>query len=347
MSAWLITGGAGFIGSNFVRLALEHAAAPLIVVDNLTYAGDLATIKDLLPRIQFVEGDICDAELIASLFQQHEFSRVIHFAAESHVDRSILGPGAFVHTNVAGTSTMLEAARQAWKSFEGRLFLHVSTDEVYGSLGPDDPPFNENSPYLPNSPYAASKAGADHLVWAWHKTYGLPAIITNCSNNYGPWQYPEKLIPLMILNALEGKPLPVYGDGRQIRDWIHVEDHCRGLMAVMEKGQLGETYVIGAVNEVANIDIVHQICSAVDESEGRVRGDTEKLIRNVEDRPGHDRRYALDSTKVSRKTGWKPIYDLHSSLPMLVDWYKNNQAWLKIVRAKGFSDYYERQYAQR
>src|SRR5579863_4240523 len=286
--AWLITGGAGFIGCNFVRLALP-TAPKLVVLDALTYAGNLSNLSGLLdsPKLTFVRGDICDADLVTRLFREHGITHVIHFAAESHVDRSILGSAPFVRTNVLGTHTLLEAARTAWgNTTQGRRFLHVSTDEVFGTLAPDDPPFRETAAHRPNSPYAASKAGADHLVRAWFHTYGLPTLTSNCSNNFGPWQFPEKLIPLMILNALEEKPLPVYGDGKQVRDWLHVQDHCEALLTVLERGVPGETYVVGGNNERTNLDIVQAICDAVDGQERRATGTTRKLIRHVTDRPG-------------------------------------------------------------
>lgn len=347
MSSWLVTGGAGFIGANFVRLALGVAEARIVVLDALTYAGDLATIADLSEHVEFVHGNICDAELVGDVMRRHEVTRVFNFAAESHVDRSILGPATCVRTNVEGTFTLLEAARVTWQGRSDCLFIHVSTDEVYGELGSGETPCNELSPYRPSSPYSATKAAADHLVRAWQRTYGLPTIITNCSNNYGPWQYPEKLIPLMILNALERKPLPVYGDGQQIRDWIHVEDHCRGILAAAERGRPGETYVISACDERMNLEIVQAVCEIVDEVDSRAAGETRTLIRHVVDRPGHDRRYALDSAKLRTETGWTPLHLLRSSLPDLVTWYRTHQDWLEIVRSKGFDDYYKRQYAQR
>lgn len=345
MTSWLVTGGAGFIGSNFLRQALKNKNTQIVVLDALTYAGEYTSISDIKDSVNFVHGDICDADLLSRLFKEHDFSHVVHFAAESHVDRSILGPEAFIKTNIEGTFHLLEAARKHWGNHMDKRFIHVSTDEVYGTLKPDEPPFTEKSLHKPNSPYAASKAAADHLVRAWGKTYGLPVIITNCSNNYGPWQYPEKLIPLMILNAIEQKPLPVYGDGLQVRDWIHVEDHCKGLLKVIEKGLLGETYVIGGNNERTNLEIVSKVCEAVDLTIGA--GHTTGLIRHVEDRPGHDRRYAMDSTKLNAETGWVPEKDFGESMTELVEWYQNNPAWVEIVRAKGFQDYYKEQYANR
>ena len=349
-STWLITGGAGFIGSNFVRHAAEHAQARLVVLDLLTYAGNLANIADLVEskRVLFVKGDIRDEALVAELFSTHDFERVVHFAAESHVDRSILGPEAFLKTNVEGTHVLLQAARAAWDGDgDGRLFLHVSTDEVYGSLEPDDPPFHEDSPYRPSSPYSASKAASDHLVRAWHRTYGLPALITNCSNNYGPYQFPEQLIPLMILNAVEGRDLPVYGDGRQRRDWLHVEDHVTALMAALERGRPGATYLVGGEDERPNIDIVRAVCRAVDENLGRAPGTSEKLIRHVKDRPGHDRRYAIAPLRMREELGWRPAHTLEESLPRVVAWYLANRAWSDAIRSGEYTKYYELQYGSR
>lgn len=350
MSAWLITGGAGFIGSSFVRLVLEKTEHPIVILDALTYAGNLANLSDVLdePRVTFVKGDICDVECVDRLFAEHTIDAVIHFAAESHVDRSILGPTAFLKTNIDGTYTMLDAARRAWDgAFEGRRFLHVSTDEVYGTLGPDDPPFTEETPYRPNSPYSASKASADHLARAWHHTYGLPVLISNCSNNYGPWQFPEKLIPLFTLNALENKPLPVYGDGMQIRDWLHVQDHCEALLTILEKGTLGETYVIGGDNEQPNLEIIRRICEAVDAQLQRAPGTTSQLITYVKDRPGHDRRYAIDATKLKTELGWTPRFSFDEALPEVVRWYIEHLDWASDIRSGEYLDFYEKQYGER
>lgn len=350
MSAWLITGGAGFIGSSFVRLVLEKTEHPIVILDALTYAGNLANLSDVLdePRVTFVKGDICDVECVDRLFVEHTIDAVIHFAAESHVDRSILGPTAFLKTNIDGTYTMLDAARRAWDgAFEGRRFLHVSTDEVYGTLGPDDPPFTEETPYRPNSPYSASKASADHLARAWHHTYGLPVLISNCSNNYGPWQFPEKLIPLFTLNALENKPLPVYGDGMQIRDWLHVQDHCEALLTILEKGTLGETYVIGGDNEQPNLEIIRRICEAVDAQLQRAPGTTSQLITYVKDRPGHDRRYAIDATKLKTELGWTPRFSFDEALPEVVRWYIEHLDWASDIRSGEYLDFYEKQYGER
>jgi dTDP-glucose 4,6-dehydratase len=345
----LITGGAGFIGSNFVRMAAEDAADTLVVLDALTYAGNIANISDLIDagRVQFHKGDICDVALLDRLFARHRFDCVVHFAAESHVDRSILGPQPFLRTNIEGTYVLIEATRRAWEGRAGRRFVHVSTDEVFGDLTLRDPPFTEATPYRPSSPYAASKAAADHLVRAWQRTYGLPAIITNSGNNYGPWQFPEKLVPLMILNAIEGRELPVYGDGRQVRDWLHVSDHCRAIMAVIERGEIGGTYLIGAESPRANLYVVQRICAAVDVALERASGTSEKLIRHVKDRPGHDRRYALDATSIRTRLGWQPRETFERSLPALVRWYLDHKDWTDAVRTGAYRQYFERQYAER
>lgn len=350
MGTWLITGGAGFIGSNFVRLLSAARPARLVVLDALTYAGNLASIADLIDTgaVSFVHGDIRDQAAVKEVFERHDIERVIHFAAESHVDRSILGPCAFIETNVTGTLNLIMAARDQWHGASGqRCFLHVSTDEVYGTLSPSDPPFHEGTAYAPNSPYAASKAAADHLVRAWHHTYGFPAIITNCSNNYGPWQFPEKLIPLMILNAIAGKDLPVYGDGLQIRDWLHVHDHCEALRAVLERGVAGETYCIGGNNQQANLHIVETICDLVDERLGRQRGAARQLIRHVEDRPGHDRRYAIDAAKMQRELGWSPRSEFTAALAEVVDWYLTHDQWISTIRSGDHMRFYEQQYSRR
>jgi dTDP-glucose 4,6-dehydratase len=346
---WLVTGGAGFIGSNFVRAALPHAPR-LVVLDALTYAGNLANLEGVLdsPKLKFVRGDICDGDLVASLFQEYGITHVVHFAAESHVDRSILGSAPFVRTNVIGTHTLLEAARAVWAGdAAGRRFLHVSTDEVFGSLAPQDPAFNEETPYRPNSPYAASKAGSDHLVRAWAHTYGLPTLISNCSNNYGPWQFPEKLIPLMILNALEDKPLPVYGDGGQVRDWLHVQDHCEALLAILARGRVGETYTVGGENERSNLEVVHRICDAVDLELNRPGGTSRSLLRHVTDRPGHDRRYAINAAKIRAELDWAPRHPFDTALPALVRWYREHRAWADAIRSGQYRNYYAEQYAAR
>ncbi|MGE5415531.1 MAG: dTDP-glucose 4,6-dehydratase [Acidobacteriota bacterium] len=349
MSTLLITGGAGFIGCHFVRMAANNTDDRLIILDDLTYAGDITRLRDLIDskRITFIKGNICDSALLEKLFSDHCFDIVVNFAAESHVDRSILGPRAFITTNVEGTYTLLEAARKSWKSIDNKLFLQVSTDEVYGALGPDDPPFNENSQYKPNSPYSASKAASDHLARAWHKTYSLPAVITNCSNNYGIWQFPEKLIPLMILNALEGKELPIYGDGQQVRDWVHVEDHCSALLKIIQKGIPGEVYLIGANEEKANLDVVKQICGVVDSLIDNPPGTSARLMKTVADRPGHDRRYAIDNTKTCVKLGWTPRHSFETALPQIAAWYIENRLWADRVRSGEYQSFYEKQYGTR
>jgi dTDP-glucose 4,6-dehydratase len=341
MARLLVTGGAGFIGANFVHYWLaEHAGDRLVVLDALTYAGNLANLAaaDDRPEFRFVHGDICDTGLVEQLLREERLDTVVHFAAESHVDRSIEGPDAFVHTNVIGTHSMLKAARRVWleeKSVPSHRFHHVSTDEVYGSLGPDDPPFTESTPYAPNSPYSASKAASDHLVRAYHHTYGLHTSISNCSNNYGPFQFAEKLIPLMIAQLIAGKSLPVYGDGRNIRDWLHAEDHCRGIEAVLARGRPGEVYNIGGHSECENIRLVRQLCSIVDDYLGSTetlrqcfpncavaQGEvSERLVRYVKDRPGHDRRYAIDCSKIERECAFKPRIALEEGLRRTVGWY--------------------------
>lgn len=357
MQRVLVTGGAGFIGSNFVRYLLRHEPEVQIInLDLLTYAGSLENLRDLPDehRHIFIRGDICDSDLVYHLLIQYEIDTVVHFAAESHVDRSILGPAQFIQTNIVGTFTLLEAARRAWIEdkivpLERCRFHHVSTDEVFGSLEPHDPPFRETNPYAPNSPYAASKASSDHLVRAYAHTYGLPVTITNCSNNYGPYQFPEKLIPLMILNALQGKPLPVYGDGQQIRDWLYVEDHCEAIHRVLRHGKQGETYNIGGNNQPTNLHIVHTICDLLDE----LRPDSphrphRNLIRFVADRPGHDRRYAMDIRKIQRELGWQPRETLESGLRKTVLWYLNHLDWVSaILKRSDFQAWLENNYASR
>jgi dTDP-glucose 4,6-dehydratase len=322
----LVTGGAGFIGSNFVASTIAATGEPIVNLDKLTYAGSLRNLERLRddPRHIFVQGDIGDRGLVRELLKRHRPRAIVHLAAESHVDRSIAGPGAFVQTNVMGTFALLEEAR----AFSDTMrFLQVSTDEVYGSLGPTDPAFTETTPYAPNSPYAASKASADHLVRAYHHTYGLRTLTTNCSNNYGPYQFPEKLIPLMISNALAGKPLPVYGDGKNVRDWLYVLDHCEALRVVLERGRAGETYNIGGGAERANIDLVNTICGMLDRAVPRKGGAKyAELISFVTDRPGHDRRYAIDSTKLARELRWTPRENFESGLKKTVDWYTENRA---------------------
>jgi dTDP-glucose 4,6-dehydratase len=348
--SWLITGGAGFIGSNFVRSLSAAPPARLVVLDALTYAGNLANLRDPINAglVEFVHADIRDATQVAEVFARFDVERVIHFAAESHVDRSILGPQAFIETNVCGTMNLLDAARQHWHKRDSQnLFLHVSTDEVFGALAPTDDPFHEGTPYSPSSPYAASKAAADHLVRSWHHTYRVPAIITNCSNNYGPWQFPEKLIPLMILNAVQGNELPVYGDGLQTRDWLHVQDHCEALELVLARGTSGQTYCIGGGDTPTNLDVVTTICDLVDKRLERRPGTARTLIRHVDDRPGHDRRYAVDSRKIRRELGWAPRRTLATALPQIVDWYLAHHDWVATIRSGEYLRFYQEQYGRR
>ena len=325
----LVTGGAGFIGANFVVSTIEATGEPIVNLDKLTYAGNprnLDAVRDDT-RHRFVQGDICERERVRNLLATHRPRAIVHFAAESHVDRSIAGPAEFVQTNVVGTWALLEEARAYWEARgrdAGFRFLHISTDEVYGSLGPDDPAFTEETPYAPNSPYAASKAAADHLVRAYQHTYGLPTLTTNCSNNYGPRQYPEKLIPLVIRNALAGEPLPVYGDGRNVRDWLYVADHCEAVRLVLEKGRVGETYNIGGENERANIDVVRTICAVLERLRPPPAGSYAQLIRHVTDRLGHDRRYAMNIAKIRRELGWRPRESFESGLEKTVRWYLDN-----------------------
>ncbi|MCR6666079.1 MAG: dTDP-glucose 4,6-dehydratase [Methyloversatilis sp.] len=347
----LVTGGAGFIGSNFVLDWLAGSDEPVVNLDALTYAGNRANLASLDGdgRHIFVHGDICDRDLIDRLLAQHRPRAIVHFAAESHVDRSIHGPGEFMRTNVTGTFTLLEAARGYWGALEGDdkaafRFHHVSTDEVYGSLKPTDPPFAETNAYEPNSPYSASKAASDHLVRAWHHTYGLPVVTTNCSNNYGPYHFPEKLIPLIIVNALAGKPLPVYGDGQQVRDWLYVKDHCAAIREVLARGRLGETYNIGGWNEKPNIDIVRTVCALLDEMKPDAAGPYERLITYVKDRPGHDRRYAIDARKIERELGWKPAETFDTGIRKTVRWYLDNQPWVQDVLSGGYRDWVSKQY---
>jgi len=353
----LVTGGAGFIGSNFVHYLLQtEPEVNIINLDVLTYAGNLDNLKDLPDpsRHQFIRGDICDQELVNQIFKEHAIDTVVHFAAESHVDRSILGPAQFIQTNIMGTFTLLEAARKAWLidkivPVESTHFHHVSTDEVFGSLGPGDPAFSETTPYAPNSPYSASKASSDHLVRAYFHTYHLPVTITNCSNNYGPFQFPEKLIPLMILNALTGKPLPIYGDGQQIRDWLYVEDHCEAIWQVVKDGRLGETYNIGGDNQPANLQVVRTICSILDELAPSENGQPhESLLQYVKDRPGHDRRYAMNIQKIHDELGWSPKQSLESGMLKTVKWYLEHPQWIESVHSQSdISGWMERNYANR
>jgi dTDP-glucose 4,6-dehydratase len=353
----LVTGGAGFIGSNFIHYLLKNEPeAHIFNLDALTYAGSLENLKDFdqHPRYSFIQGDICDQQLVANLLRQEKINIIAHFAAESHVDRSITGPGQFVQTNIVGTFSLLEAARQIWQiekllPLENVHFHHISTDEVFGSLEPGDPPFEENTPYAPNSPYAASKAASDHLVRAYHVTYGLPTTLTNCTNNYGPYQFPEKLIPLMILNALEGNPLPVYGDGQQIRDWLYVEDHCEAIWQVITRGKIGETYNIGGNNQPANLEIVRIICKILDEIlPEAAHKPHEKLIQFVADRPGHDRRYAMNVGKIELELGWKPRQSLQSGLRATIHWYLDHPDWIQSIRQrKDYQQWLDKNYTRR
>lgn len=347
MRRLLVTGGAGFIGSNFVRHWLaRHPGGRLVNLDLLTYAGNLENLADVeaSPDYRFVQGDIGDQALVEALLAEERLDTVINFAAESHVDRSILGPDTFIATNVVGTFALLEAARAVWGDCtQNQRFLHVSTDEVYGSLAPDEAPFDERHPYAPNSPYSASKAASDHLVRAYHKTYGLPVLTTNCSNNYGAYQFPEKLIPLTILNALEGKPIPVYGDGGNVRDWLYVEDHCSGIEVVLAGGAPGEVFNIGGYNEWRNIDIVRLICDRLDELRPGAAPYRE-LIRFVNDRPGHDRRYAIDATRMWDRFGWAPAHDFAAGIEATLNWYLEHRDWCERVRSGEYRSYYERQY---
>jgi dTDP-glucose 4,6-dehydratase len=344
----LVTGGAGFIGSNFVRLALARTEARVVVLDKLTYAGNLASLADVArhPRFVFVRADIADRAAVERAFRDHRPTAVVNLAAETHVDRSIDGPRAFVQTNLVGTFELLDAARAYVAGLEPAArrafrFLHVSTDEVYGSLGPAGS-FSETTPYAPNSPYAASKAGADHLVRAYHETYGLPALVTNCSNNYGPYQYPEKLIPLMILNALEGKALPIYGDGGNVRDWLYVEDHCTGILAVLRQGRPGEKYNIGGDGERTNLEVVDRLCAALEQVlpagenpalRARSVSRYSELRTFVPDRPGHDRRYAIDAARIRRELGWAPTHDFESGIARTVRWYVDHRDWCETVQS--------------
>ena len=353
----LVTGGAGFIGSNFVLdwlAAPDTAGEPVVNLDALTYAGNRENLAALDgdARHVFVHGDITDRALLDRLLAEHRPRAIVHFAAESHVDRSIHGPGAFIHTNVQGTFTLLEAARAHWSRLEGPeraafRFHHVSTDEVYGSLGPGDAAFTETHPYQPNSPYSASKAASDHLVRAWHHTYGLPVTTSNCSNNYGPWHFPEKLIPLMIVNALAGKPLPVYGDGQQVRDWLYVGDHCSAIRAVLARGRVGEVYNIGGWNEKPNLEIVHTVCRLLDELRPDPAGPHARLITHVKDRPGHDRRYAIDARKIERELGWRPAETFDSGIRKTVQWVLDHGDWIARVQSGAYREWVSTHYGAR
>jgi dTDP-glucose 4,6-dehydratase len=353
--AIIVTGGAGFIGANFVLDWLAQSSETVINLDKLTYAGNLESLSSLAhnPNHIFVAGDIGDRELVEKLLKEHTPRAVLNFAAESHVDRSIHGPGDFIQTNVVGTFNLLESVRGYWTDLQGAnkdsfRFLHVSTDEVYGSLTPSDPPFSESNRYEPNSPYSASKAASDHLVRAWHHTYGLPVLTTNCSNNYGPYHFPEKLIPLVILNALGGKPLPIYGDGQQVRDWLYVKDHCAAIRRVLEAGKLGETYNVGGWNEKPNLEVVQTICAILDS----LRPRADKLsyasqITFVTDRPGHDRRYAIDASKIERELGWKPAETFESGIRKTIVWYLSNQTWVSHVTSGEYRQWIDTNYTAR
>ena len=348
----LVTGCAGFIGSNFVHTALAASDETLVNLDKLTYAGNLANLASFQqdPRHVFVQGDIGDRALVERLLSEHQPRAVLNFAAESHVDRSIHGPGDFIQTNVVGTFQLLEAVRGYWQTLapvqrEAFRFVHVSTDEVYGTLGPTDPPFAETKAYEPNSPYSASKAASDHLVRAWHHTYGLPVLTTNCSNNYGPYHFPEKLIPLVIHHALAGQPLPIYGDGQQVRDWLYVVDHCRAILRVLEAGRVGETYNIGGWNEKPNLEVVNTICQRLDAVRPRADGQSyTSQITFVKDRPGHDRRYAIDARKIERELGWKPLETFESGITKTIDWYLAHTQWVEDVTSGNYRQWVATQY---
>jgi dTDP-glucose 4,6-dehydratase len=350
----LVTGGAGFIGANFIHDWIAATGETAVNLDLLTYAGNLESLGPLSedPRHVFVRGDIGDRGMVERLLGEHRPRAIVHFAAESHVDRSIHGPGAFVQTNVNGTFELLEAARGYWSALTGPdragfRFLHVSTDEVYGTLRPGEPAFTEEHRHLPNSPYAASKAASDHLVRAWHHTYGLPVVTTNCSNNYGPYQFPEKLIPLMIVNGLAGRPLPVYGDGMQVRDWLYVRDHCSAIREVLARGRVGETYNVGGWNEKPNIAIVHAICALLDEFRPDPAGNRLRLVTHVADRPGHDRRYAIDAGKLERELGWRPAETFESGIRQTVRWYLEHPDWIRNVQTGNYRAWLDQNYGHR
>jgi dTDP-glucose 4,6-dehydratase len=350
----LVTGGAGFIGTNFVLDWLHGSDEAVLNVDKLTYAGNLSSLKSLQGNGKhvFARVDICDREALDALLAEHKPRAIVHFAAESHVDRSIHGPADFVQTNVVGTFTLLEASRVYWNTLaaaeqDAFRFLHVSTDEVYGSLSATDPPFSETTAYAPNSPYSATKAGSDHLVRAYHHTYGLPTLTTNCSNNYGSYQFPEKLIPLFIANALAGKPLPVYGDGQNVRDWLYVGDHCTAIREVLARGKPGETYNVGGWNEKKNLDVVHTLCDLLDDLKPKAGGSYREQITFVTDRPGHDRRYAIDARKIECELGWKPAETFETGMAKTVQWYLDNQAWADEVASGDYRKWVETNYSQR
>lgn len=346
----LVTGGAGFIGSHVIRTLLSnHSDAKVVNLDLLTYAGNLENLRDLEnnAHYEFVKGDIQDRALIESLFNKHGFDAVVHLAAESHVDRSITNPMAFLETNIIGTATLLHAAKNAWDGdMEGKCFYHISTDEVYGSLG-DEGLFTEDTPYDPRSPYSSSKASSDHLVRAWHHTYGLPIVISNCSNNYGSFQFPEKLIPLMIRNIRDERPLPVYGEGINVRDWLWVEDHAAAIDVILHDGTFGRTYNIGGLNEWRNIDLIHELIRLVDAALGREEGSSKSLIEYVKDRAGHDMRYAIDATRIEEELGWKPSITFEKGLAATVDWYLSNGDWLESVTSCQYQQYYQKMYSNR
>lgn len=352
----LVTGGAGFIGSNFIHYVLNYGSLQKLVnLDLLTYAGSLENLKGLNDdRYIFIHGDICDQNLVEEILGEHDIDTIVHFAAESHVDRSLKGPGAFIQTNIVGTFSLLEAARKVWLlernlDLDSIRFHHVSTDEVYGTLEPSDPPFEETTPYSPRSPYAASKASSDHLVRSYHHSFGLPITISNCSNNYGPYQFPEKLIPLIIINAITGKPLPIYGDGMQIRDWLYVEDHCEAIWEILQNGKVGESYNIGGDNQPPNIEIVKIVCSLLDKEDISLEfRPHEKLIEYVTDRPGHDRRYAMNIDKINSELGWQPKVNLQEGLGKTISWYINNLDWLNaIIAEKDYQNWVEINYQKR
>jgi dTDP-glucose 4,6-dehydratase len=349
-----VTGGAGFIGSNFVLDWLAQSSEAVLNIDKLTYAGNLNNLASLKgdEHHVFVQADICDRARMLELLSAHRPRAIVHFAAESHVDRSIHGPAAFIETNINGTFALLEAAREYWNTLEPDAkgafrFLHVSTDEVYGTLGPDDAPFTETTAYAPNSPYSASKAASDHLVRSYHHTYGFPTLTTNCSNYYGPFHFPEKLIPLVISNALAGKPLPIYGDGQQVRDWLFVSDHCAAIRRVLESGRLGEVYNVGGWNEKANLDVVHTLCDILDREAPRAGGSYREQITYVKDRPGHDRRYAIDARKLERELGWKPAETFETGIAKTVRWYLANQGWVADVLSGAYQNWVAQNYNNR
>ena len=353
METWLVTGGAGFIGANFVLMARREQWAEIVNLDKLTYAGNLATLQPLQndPGHHFIQGDIGNRELVRYILDRFSITKIINFAAESHVDRSIVSPDSFIQTNIVGTFHLLETAKQYWQNLSAPAqnnfrFLHISTDEVYGSLGFDDPPFTETTPYAPNSPYSASKAAADHLVRSFHHTYNLPTLTTNCSNNYGPYQFPEKLIPLTILNAYEHKPIPVYGKGENVRDWLYVEDHCRAIYQVLTKGIPGETYNIGGESEKQNLEVVETICTILDEIDPQPT-DRKSLITFVKDRPGHDLRYAINCQKITQTLGWRPQENFNSGIRKTIEWYLHHQEWVNGVRSGAYRQWIKQNYEGR